>query len=75
MSGGKESSEKYAARQREHPLRERVRPKAAPAANADPWLLADEALTLPASHAKQADAAWARPGTLPDSTRWGDPAP
>jgi len=33
-----------AARQREHRLRERMRPKVPLAANADPWLVADEAL-------------------------------
>jgi hypothetical protein len=33
-----------AARQREHRLRERIRPKVPLAANADPWLVADEAL-------------------------------
>jgi hypothetical protein len=33
-----------AARQREHRLRERMRPKHPLAANADPWLVADEAL-------------------------------
>jgi hypothetical protein len=33
-----------AARQREHRLRERVRPREPVSSNADPWLIADEAL-------------------------------
>jgi hypothetical protein len=36
--------EALAERQREHRLRERVRPTEPPEPNADPWLIADEAL-------------------------------
>jgi hypothetical protein len=39
-----ETPEALAARQREHRLRERVWPRERPQANADPWLLAAEAL-------------------------------
>ena len=35
-----------AARQRAHRLRKRVWPEMRPPANADPWLIADEALDL-----------------------------
>jgi hypothetical protein len=35
-----------AARQREHRLRKRVWPRERPSRNADPWLIADEALDL-----------------------------
>jgi len=35
-----------AARQREHRLRERVRPMEPVSANADPWQIADQALDL-----------------------------
>jgi hypothetical protein len=38
--------EALAARQREHRLRERIWPRERPASNADPWLLADDALDL-----------------------------
>jgi hypothetical protein len=41
-----ETPEALAARQREHRLRERVRPAEPVAPNADPWLIADEALDL-----------------------------
>jgi hypothetical protein len=39
-----ETSEALAARQREHRLRERMKPKHPLAANADPWLVVDQAL-------------------------------
>jgi len=39
-----ERPEALAARQREHRLRERIRPKVPVASNADPWVIADQAL-------------------------------
>ncbi len=41
-----ERPEALAARQREHRLQERVKPKQPAPPNTDPWLIADEALDL-----------------------------
>jgi hypothetical protein len=44
MTSASETREALATRQREHRLKERVWPRERPAANADPWVLAEEAL-------------------------------
>ncbi len=44
VKSASDSLDAVAARQREHRLEERVRPKQLASANADPWLLADRAL-------------------------------
>ncbi len=44
MKSNSESPEALVARQRAHRLEKRVRPKVVAASNADPWVIADQAL-------------------------------
>jgi hypothetical protein len=57
MRAPSEMPDALAARQREHRLRVRVRPKLPVASNADPWLVADEALDA----LDRLRQAWSRP--------------